>query len=245
MMVVLTGRSFAINFETLTINQSLAKAKDENKVVFVFYSATWCLPCEMMKDVVFNDPEVNDYIKAHTIPVMVYFDKNQPSDWVSHFDLKSLPTSMMIGTDGNVISRFEGGMGTQRFKAFLKNEIFIEEKIKLSVSPMDESRYDIEQASAPSLHEKHTNGTDDHTPLVEEGYSFVIQYGAFNTLQRIKLLQKQLLSKLHEETVIYMDPDAKIFRYKLVSKKRYLETEAEAVVIAAKSRGLDCFSKVL
>ena len=42
-----------INFEKLTLEEALIKAKTENKYVFVDCYTTWCGPCKRMTEFVF------------------------------------------------------------------------------------------------------------------------------------------------------------------------------------------------
>lgn len=42
---------------------ALAKAKAENKLLFVDIYASWCGPCKRLKATTFRDPEVGAYFK--------------------------------------------------------------------------------------------------------------------------------------------------------------------------------------
>jgi thioredoxin-related protein len=269
LFLFLSFQSLAINFGSYSVSESLEKAKLEHKKVYVFYSALWCMPCEIMKEGVFKDPEINAIINETMIPVMVYYDESIPSEWMQRFEVKCLPTNLILEEDGSVSSRFEGGMSTQKFRAFLKNESWTEVpsinynnqniytnnsiaatevsntegKIYLDgvlVSAFANVQLESEESRKLNVINEDFKANDDGST-----FKYVIQYGAFNTLEKIKLHQKNIRSKLTEETIIIVDSSTNTLPFKLVSKNRFSEDSVELAVKSTKSRGLDCFPRAL
>ncbi len=65
-----------IKFESgLSWEQVKAKAKAENKSIFMDCFATWCGPCKTMDKEVYPQKEVGDYFNAHFISVKVQMDQ--------------------------------------------------------------------------------------------------------------------------------------------------------------------------
>jgi thiol:disulfide interchange protein len=56
------GQDVGIKFEShLSWNEILAKAKTENKYIFIDCYTTWCGPCKYMSKNIFTQKEVGDY----------------------------------------------------------------------------------------------------------------------------------------------------------------------------------------
>ena len=54
-----------VNFEKETWSNTLAKAKAENKIVFVDAYTTWCGPCKKMDAKTFPDEKVGDFFNKN------------------------------------------------------------------------------------------------------------------------------------------------------------------------------------
>lgn len=115
---------FAINFGNLTVEQSLQKAKEQNKKVYVFFSSDKCMACSMMKNGVFKDELVSEMVDKNLIAVIVPMELvSLANNWKKEYDVKKLPTCLILDDDGDEMSRYEGGMGTAMFKEFINNAI--------------------------------------------------------------------------------------------------------------------------
>lgn len=103
-----TGEFQAMPFET-----ALAKAKDENRVVLLDFSAEWCPPCKMLEEKTWPDPEVRGWLGRHVIPVKVDVDENKPL--AEKFGIKTIPTLIFIRPDGSEVGRLGGFMPPKKF----------------------------------------------------------------------------------------------------------------------------------
>lgn len=272
-----TSSCFAINFTTSTLEESLLRANIENKKIFVFYSANWCIPCVIMKETVFTDGKISEIVESEAIAVLVDYDESQPSAWTKNYDVKCLPTSMVLDSKGNVVSKYEGGMGAQKFMSFFRNEIVVDQtvannnvsdfidsqnsknhveenllsenmnlegKIYLDGKLVDASSGSSSVKSENVFTNKRSNIKKTSTAS-ESIYKYVIQFGAFNSLEEVKSQQELIQTKIDIETMIYVDPDAESYQYKLISKNRYNSRQVNEVVKGVKSKGQDCFPKTL
>jgi thiol-disulfide isomerase/thioredoxin len=114
----------------------------KGKVIFLNLWATWCGPCraemptiqvlyEKMdsSDVVFvmlsidkdrDEPKIASYIKKFQYSFPVY----RPSGYLtSQLDVPSIPTTLVISKEGNIVSKEVGATNfdTQKFKKFLES----------------------------------------------------------------------------------------------------------------------------
>src|SRR5688500_9355246 len=64
----------------LSWNQIKAKAKKENKFIFLDCYATWCGPCKEMDKKIYVNDSVGDYFNQHFVSVKVQMDKTKNDD---------------------------------------------------------------------------------------------------------------------------------------------------------------------
>lgn len=110
-----------IYFESgLSWKNILAKARAENKYIFVDCYATWCGPCKYMTDSIFTQNAVGDFFNSHFLNVSVQLDRTAndlPSikDWYTDaefiknkYTIDVLPTCLFFSPDGGLVHRVVG-----------------------------------------------------------------------------------------------------------------------------------------
>ena len=101
--------SQGINFEHGTFNEALAKAKAENKMVFMDCYTTWCGPCKMLAKKVFPQKEVGDYFNANFVSVKMDMEKGEGIDLKNKYQVKAFPTLLFMDATGKVLHKMVGG----------------------------------------------------------------------------------------------------------------------------------------
>ncbi|MDD2426041.1 MAG: thioredoxin family protein [Bacteroidales bacterium] len=100
-----------INFQDLTFQQALDKAKSENKYVFIDSYTDWCGPCKAMAKDIFPMKEMGDYFNPKFISVKFNAEKGEEGIAVKNrFGIKAYPTFVILDGDGNLIHMFAGGV---------------------------------------------------------------------------------------------------------------------------------------
>jgi thioredoxin-related protein len=259
--------SYSINFTNYTFKESLSKAQQDNKKVFVFFSADYSEQSNLMKSSVFIDSTVDSLVSRLMVPVMVEYNSTSYTHWVEKFEVKCLPTFIVLDTNGDVVSRYEGGMSTEGMISFIKNEKWegqdkfaqsitfdppISEgktKVKKEASKLSTKEGKMSMASKKLNHQ--TTKTDTSVLTLERSTSnseigeYVVQFGAFSTLDKSKKHQKFLQDKIKEKTVIVEELSNDVVFYKLVSKTRFTQQQVEKIVVTMKGKGLACFPKMI
>ncbi|WP_114941117.1 thioredoxin family protein [Mucilaginibacter endophyticus] len=111
-----------IKFEKgLTWAQIKAKAKKENKYVFVDGFTSWCEPCKIMANEIFPQQKVGDFFNKNFINVSVQFDqtKNDNADvklfykdakyLASTYKIAAYPTFLFFNPSGELVHTVVGG----------------------------------------------------------------------------------------------------------------------------------------
>lgn len=106
-----------INFETSTWAEILAKAKKENKYVFLDAYTTWCGPCKWMDKNVFPTAEAGEYFNKNFVNAKIDMEKGEGLEIAKTYAVQAYPTYLYVDGDGNLVHRVVGSMPTDRFIA--------------------------------------------------------------------------------------------------------------------------------
>lgn len=104
-----------VRFENLTLEQALAKAKAENKLVFMDCYTSWCGPCKRMMNTVFPQKKVGDYMNAKFVNLKCDMEKGEGPELMKKYGVGVFPTYLMIHPDGSLAHKFKGAMSASDF----------------------------------------------------------------------------------------------------------------------------------
>jgi thiol-disulfide isomerase/thioredoxin len=145
-----------VHFEhNLSWTEIKAKAKAENKFIFMDCFTTWCGPCRYMSSTIFPTEEAGNFMNDKFINVGVQLDTTANDDaevksWyqdghdiAATYNVRAYPTYLVFDANGNIVHRFVGS--TQTAAEFI-------EKAKSSLNP--ETQYYV-------LLQQYKDGKDD------------------------------------------------------------------------------------
>lgn len=104
-----------IEFEIGDWQSIMDKAKEEDKLIFVNSTASWCSPCIKMKKYIFTDPKVGEFFNANFIPYQVDIEKGEGPKLKEKYNLRGLPGFHFIDGYGNVLHQDGGYMDSKSF----------------------------------------------------------------------------------------------------------------------------------
>nr|WP_314498042.1 thioredoxin family protein [uncultured Chryseobacterium sp.] len=110
-----------IKFEEGNFKSLLAKAKKENKLIFVDAYAVWCGPCKLMVKNIFPLKNVGDHYNAHFINAKIDMEKGEGIDLAKKYNVKAFPTYLFINGDGEEVHRTLGYVEEKDFIQFAKD----------------------------------------------------------------------------------------------------------------------------
>ena len=87
-------------------HKALQKADRQHKEVLMIYSAPWCPECNYMKDVVFKDPKVHEYIRKHYVILPLDIQKDTLPKGFSYI---GIPTFIFVDKNGKEQGKIIGG----------------------------------------------------------------------------------------------------------------------------------------
>jgi len=106
-----------IEFHQGTWEEALAKAKAENKLIFMDAYASWCGPCKMMSKNVFPNKKVGEFYNQNFISVKMNMEKGEGPELARKYRVRAYPTLFFINGDGKVVHQ---SLGYHRKNEFLK-----------------------------------------------------------------------------------------------------------------------------
>ncbi|WP_415328201.1 thioredoxin family protein [Chryseobacterium sp. MMS23-Vi53] len=110
-----------IQFEDTNFSTVLAKAKKENKLVFIDAYASWCGPCKLMVKNVFPQKAVGDYYNSHFVNAKIDMEKGEGVDLAKKYNVKAFPTYLFVDGNGEVVHRTLGYVEENDFIQFAKD----------------------------------------------------------------------------------------------------------------------------
>ena len=105
--------------EGASLDTVFAKAKVENKPVFLYWGAVWCPPCNQIKATVFNR---RDFIERSKGFIPVYLDGDTPGAQKlgAQFKVRGYPTTILFKPDGTELTRLPGEVDAMQYMQILK-----------------------------------------------------------------------------------------------------------------------------
>lgn len=106
-----------IKFQDIPFKDLIAKAKKENKLVFIDAYASWCGPCKMMEKNIFTKKSVADFYNKNFVNARIDMEKGEGREVAQKFGVRSYPTYLFLNGDGELVSQNYGYMEESLFLA--------------------------------------------------------------------------------------------------------------------------------
>ena len=125
-VVCLHGQGMIFEKNT-TWEEVVAKAKAENKLIFVDCFTTWCGPCKKLDAEVFPDPSVGAFFNEHFVNLKVQMDTTKTDsdytrkwwaigqEWHKKYGVWAYPSFLVFDSNGEIAERGVGYMPVPQF----------------------------------------------------------------------------------------------------------------------------------
>lgn len=97
-----------IAFEHESFASVCARAKAENKLVFIDFYTSWCGPCKHMAETVFKQDNVGQYFNSHFISCKLDAEKGEGKTLAAKYHVQIYPTYLFLDDKGSVFNKAIG-----------------------------------------------------------------------------------------------------------------------------------------
>lgn len=97
-----------IRFENGSWDEALAKAKAENKLLFVDVHTSWCGPCKRMEREVFTREKVGAYCNSNFVNYKLDAEQGVGPEVKERYGVEAYPTFLFLDGDGKLIYKLVG-----------------------------------------------------------------------------------------------------------------------------------------
>ena len=104
-----------IKFFQGSLKEAKAKAKKENKLIFIDCYTTWCGPCKSMAKKTFVNKEVGEYYNKNFICLKMDMEKGEGIKIAGNYSIEAYPTYLFLDSKGEVKHRDLGFIDATRF----------------------------------------------------------------------------------------------------------------------------------
>ncbi|MES2516810.1 MAG: thioredoxin family protein [Bacteroidota bacterium] len=121
--IILRIHAQEVNFEKGSWQEVVAKAKAQNKPIFIDFFTTWCGPCKELEQKVYSKPEVIQKMNANFINFKIDSEKGEGPDLARKFDVSAYPFLVWVDKNQNVLLTDAGYMPVNEFLKSVDNAL--------------------------------------------------------------------------------------------------------------------------
>jgi cell division septation protein DedD len=123
-----------------SLNEVQRTAALEGKLYFIDFYAAYCLPCKLMDQTTFMDPELGEYIKGNYLPLKLDIKAFDAYEVRNKHEVNLLPTVMIFSSKGELLESYEGSLTASKLREMLEKHN-IPQNRQRAMPPPTESTY--------------------------------------------------------------------------------------------------------
>lgn len=118
-----------VRFDESGLQSVLKRAKAEHKPVFYLLYASWCPHCNKMKQEVFKDAAVANFLNTNFVNAWQDIEKGEGDYFKREYKIIQYPTFLFFDEHGRLLYHFNGEFKADNFLAEVKNVLVPEKQL--------------------------------------------------------------------------------------------------------------------
>lgn len=196
------------------LTEAREKAKKENKVLLLDFTASWCLPCRWMEKTVYNDQSVKDFANKNVVIIKINVDDFDGITLKDAYKVNLLPTTILFSPNGKTLSRKEESIGTDAWIEWLqsemkKNNIVAKTIVEIPNSQINQkannattNNESVDESVIEEIIRREELNPDDIEDKMVIPMNYYIQTGLFKKFENAVKYAENLDDKLSQNTSI-------------------------------------------
>ncbi len=103
----ITALHATIDFQEIGLAEARQQAEQQDKLFFLHFRASWCMPCQWMEENTFRDPELSAFVAQNYVAVKVDVDHAANKSLQARFGVDKLPSLLIFSTSGVLLYQVE------------------------------------------------------------------------------------------------------------------------------------------
>lgn len=164
------GSYLEVEFKHSTIQEAQSEISSSGKYALIYFTADWCMPCQILRESHFRDERVINQINNGYISVEADYSEIDHIEWYDRYEVRSLPTLLVIDENGNELDRIQNIRDTRHLYLFLHNHSKVSSQQVGVEKPMAyklNETYTPESQTTKRHKELITNNQDSNLPKVK------------------------------------------------------------------------------
>jgi len=114
------GTCAGIPFFTASIEEGKAMAMQEDKLLFVHFTASWCMPCQWLEHNTFQDYNLTRFVRQNVVSIQLDVDEYQGFQEKEAYQITQLPSFLIFNSSGQLLERVEKTMSANDLLTLLR-----------------------------------------------------------------------------------------------------------------------------
>lgn len=178
-------------FTDISLTTAKELASVEGKLIYVDFYANWCVPCKWMDETTYTDKKVISSLNSKYISVKINIDDFDGYTLKEEYNVKVLPTVIIMDESGRVIKRFEESLPPSKLRDVLDG---------ISGNPTNDNIGGI-NVSPSSLIDNNSN-LENNSTVKTTTISYRVQVGVFSDYANTEKILTKLYENFNEPVIV-------------------------------------------
>ena len=110
----------AVEFTESSFPAIKQSAQVSNRPYLAYFTAKWCMPCRMMDESTWTDPNLAWYMKQNYFAAKIDIEDFDGYAYAEQYKVQAYPTILLFAPDGKLLKRIEGSVTGSKLLEYLK-----------------------------------------------------------------------------------------------------------------------------